>query len=1730
MITDKVSEEALLLYNKSNISTKEVRSYEVSLWTLQDEFITVLKWSDAQRRGTIQEPKMTIADDGTENLSFTIPMYLYQNGVLVENPIWYNTRNGNLIVNLRKIKVIFNKLTNDEAVFEFLITKVTEEHEADHLFCNVECEGLAFHELGKIGYTKSISGADFELSYKSWEETREWINYFGNISSDEPIQNIQYWCNQLGLQQKPFTATAVIDPRIWYYSIQMDWSSFQQQYGERDRDTYKLYEEDYVTSWTLDQNETTLIPRSIEHYREKQRVVEAQESNIYNITQTIAETFGVYCRYKYDHDANYHITGRTIIFFNNYIHDKDVMSLTYPYSSAKISREMDSTDTVTKLYVKSVENNETLLGEDSIRYCEANKIQEDYILNFDYLKETNSISQEQYDEIEIYERKIHKLNSEIYPIQNRIAMYENQLVELDAKINTYNNTANLTEEQINKNGDLMLNIVANGGDPVAQQEGVRQYTKSHPDPAMVITDESGSYINLMTREKGIRTDTVQIYRGYSGTSVNSEIDGGFYFENDDYGNPRRIYNVQPESGKSQVYLTYMFEPRLYYETINQTLQTTLNNANTKAEQLSEEKAHLEELLDHELVENDTVPEGLRQQLQHLINEKKAVMAEFEYMMGPALREGNWTPENYQDYGERHSVTKSLDNQYDAIMLNNDTGNEFDIGWDSNLFDTEQDIFYESGTNQEKIYYPCINLKALGINSLNQLPLEDYSFIFNTNYHINNLDEDALNDIRYIRSFKIGSEAILGFVTQIDSNNSFSNEVIPVLILIGAKTMTTTGPEGSDLEQGGTIGFMKDINRGRPRLGIIATDVEEGRAVVNITTGSIINISSNCWLDTDNLSYVAVYPRLKFTSLMLKTKDQNFFIRYNNQLLQNYEDYYILNRNIQEGTYAPEFYITLKPFNIIKEWSYNESNYIPRNVTCDYTLSNAGTAIYLDALEIAKENAYPKVSYTVDPNLLNRNIISTLYNKLNYLVMINDVQLKLENTFGYISKLELDLDSPDKDSIEIKNYKSKFEDLFSTIVASTESMKSNEGIFNAISNGSYVLSATGARETLEQNKEVFDKYIEDLVVNSDTVADWQAKLWNDAASIIGAAESDLDYQINLTDTNAKILNAFADRVADELNPHVFVSPTMPQSFKKGDIWIEQNEQGQEIGRYVAISSSSTTSNRNSWNKLYGGSLAALNGAFLQIDATQGIINMTTVVEEDAGQKTSDSGIYLAAEQFNSTSGNTLLSKISIEPQKIDLGGAAEINIFSAVNQEMFGANAISLNHNGIKIASTAGISLFSGDISNSGANIELKPTHLFLGVNNTGENNTPATAVKITPSSFVISSGASEATTLSNGTLTGIADTNLTGVKISNSFFGVVTKSQNNVNAIIMNENGLTLAHNLSGTNITYAGQPDLSTIDKQSSSYVRLSGNGITISSGATLNISASDLMINTDDGLKDLDTYGNATFKMDNGAIWAGVKAANKTSNGSSLSISESQVKLQSGDAYIDLAYNKLYLHVNNNNYIHINNSGIDMKGRDIIINEQPVWSHNNIIWQETKPVKATDWPNYSEIIWFQPVTSGIITYQNTTGNYDTFSSSGPATKAVILSSTSNTSPPASSNYFRYSLSVTLTMPSSADDVDYTCNFTATLLNTSQTISQDMGKVENVSLRKGRNTTINFYADGGRTNVGENNLNIRVHIKDSFNYVHHEIFSIVKAVLNIEIDSSSSGQFPCNVYYLKSS
>ena len=291
---------------------KKLRPYEISLWTLQDGFISVLKPINVFNRGQIETPKSRIKDDGTQELNFTIPMYYYENGEWVENPIWYNVINDSLIVNLRKLKLIFNKgEKGKEEIFEFVISKVTETHTDGQLKCEVTAEGLAFQELGKVGYKISLLSDNFIEEYNKWAESDK--------TAPEPKNNLNYWCNK------------IFENSRWDYEIQMDWTAYDGIINpdltneEREnlglRRTDMIYEEEFVSSWEYE-NET-LSPSKVESFKEKLRLVDLEKSNIYNLTQNLAETFGVFCKYQYEYDDNYHIIGKKFIFYNNFISEKE---------------------------------------------------------------------------------------------------------------------------------------------------------------------------------------------------------------------------------------------------------------------------------------------------------------------------------------------------------------------------------------------------------------------------------------------------------------------------------------------------------------------------------------------------------------------------------------------------------------------------------------------------------------------------------------------------------------------------------------------------------------------------------------------------------------------------------------------------------------------------------------------------------------------------------------------------------------------------------------------------------------------------------------------------------------------------------------------------------------------------------------------------------------------------------------------------------------------------------------------------------------------------------------------------------------------------------------------------------------------------------------------------------------------------------------------------------------
>lgn len=1153
------------------MSNTTIRPYEMSVWSLRDSYLATLKAPGIENKGHIEDPKMKLSVDGTQELTFKIPMYYFKDNEMVENPYWYDAKHGLLMTGLRKIKVIFNKGTDDEEIFEFLVVKVDEEHDNENkLYCNVEASGLAFQELGKKGYKISLNPddyvnevGDFEDKIYEQAEKENWSNEKINQElKNVPLNNINYWCDK------------VFKNSDWYYTIQMEWGSYdgfllkrivdnsknrgkwpyteiglvdmaqlnyegennstvgtvRVNYDHKYKEYYlyseldsgarkaidnlreslglrrndKVYEDEYVTSWEVNENNSSLYPTAYEKIKEKCRQVQAEESNIYNLTQTIAETFGVYCKYKFHYDDNYHIIGKEVIFYNNFSDEiNGIIDLTYPYDTSSITRTLDGNDICTKLIVKNVEDENAPAGVFSIMNTAANKSGEDYILNFDYLYETGSIDKDQYDEISVYEAQMRKYNTELLNLSEEIIKLEEEETECKATVSITAAERSQALDQISQARSGLEGLTKN------ESGTIEKIT-----PGVLKKEADNSYSIALT-EKGIIFDSAFKVgkKNNSGNLLDLVTITEANIKKDSNNNIIGLKNLSLTASEQNTYtvwyVKFNYRPQLYYENIINTYALkwqTADDENNKAQnRLDEIEAELEKKYE---------------KYEEVYEEKEKKIASFERMMGPALREGYWQADNYKDYGNRYSS---------EFKINSIIGNNELFVWDEEPFDDELLPYYETGVNLDKTYYPCVKLtddilkkiatyissdsklcykyqevmkptfeytksgdtfsytlpggKTYTANSLEELETkiliyglsmitEDKS---EDDIHLEDYTSSIKNDIRsqygltvtYDHFFVLNSTMQLGFVQEENIDSETQNKtykVIPVLVLTGAEDVNPPRYYDSSVNDyvSKTVQEVISVN---PQLctvevSVNTLDYEEERAYINrdgnkvnptVTFSDYNNVKvdeviqtlvelnkNDDFLEYNETKHIFVYPRIKIDDLSLKTSDDELTI-YSNTTKSKLEPFYDYSVLIRDNSY----YITLNPLKILNNGDFKTGQIFNIN----YAISNAELNIYLDALEISKTNAYPQVSYEVDISMMNTKFINTAYKQLNRIAHINDYELKFENVMGYISDLDLDLDHPWEDGIEIKNYKTKFEDLFTKIVASTEQMKANAEVYN-----------------------------------------------------------------------------------------------------------------------------------------------------------------------------------------------------------------------------------------------------------------------------------------------------------------------------------------------------------------------------------------------------------------------------------------------------------------------------------------------------------------------------------------------------------------------------------------------------------------------------------------------------------------------------------------------------------
>lgn len=1063
------------------VLTQKSRPYKIEIFGLQDNYIGTLQSYNDFFIGQVTEPVIEIKDDGSQSFTCSIPKFYInpENNLKVENPRWGDIKNGILAENTRVLKVFLEE-DGETKVYPFIVDKITDKRDSHFsVYKEVEANGLAFAELGKQGYKLELNSHTVEVDLEKDKNT---------------VTTIQYWLDKVFPNEKDQNGNIIKWLTPWCYELRMDWS----YHTAANRASNKIYEDSYISSWALKNEdnaaiETTLEPAGFEEGLEKARPIECANSNKYNITQTLAETFGVFCVYEYKCDnrgqfigkyyesigdgVRIEWTGRKVIFYNRAIKANNPLFVDYQNNLTSISRTTDSTELYTKLYVTPVETSLTDTGYVSIADTEVNPLLDDFILNFDYLYNKGSITDYQYNYLNTYRVELHRLNNKL---RNASPDMENLTIEindLEAKVATLDKEIESAKETFQKYQTLRDNDVTN---------------------AAIVRDEANAYSVVFSvdqdcysaklRLEGINKDSIQGYNNYKYETELFSVDKGnliisesskrltltsnnenFYVLLNEYGYPSEIYtslgnSIFGEDKTSIIYLKLVYSPSNAYQSICAQLQDLITEKTKARDSLKEVLGNNEEGTKTGKYKD---LEDKEKAYDLILEEKELLNRKFELIMGPALREGYWTPETYDDYGQK----------VEKFDLSGFSVKEPTVGaeliFDSNYFDEEETgYYYDDALEMERRYYSYIPIKN-DYQLWKNINIEDFVVILsdpNITYTVTGSALAAGNYYIIYDStkyyFNIANALPVGTILTITKASTNLYLTFSTSTIALSQTQLSNAANLTDRFQGinSYLGERLLYNNAGFIFAFIKVGTNAVEPVILLNDSSInyikyTNVSyrvegnnsfdqcafSNNITTPTAAGYTLYYPRIIFSDKNVNYKSDLFTVEtytgaYDSTAsgkLEKYEDYIPLMR-------GGKVHLTLKITN-----RNNLSSILDNKYYLFYQISRANEMLYLDAKEVARENSQPKYSYELSvANVPDK----TTFIDLGQLVYINDHALGVHAATGYISGIKLKLDKPQDDELTIQNYKTKFEDLFSTITASSEAMKNNSVAYDIAAAG------------------------------------------------------------------------------------------------------------------------------------------------------------------------------------------------------------------------------------------------------------------------------------------------------------------------------------------------------------------------------------------------------------------------------------------------------------------------------------------------------------------------------------------------------------------------------------------------------------------------------------------------------------------------------------------------------
>ena len=1026
---------------------------------------------------------MSLKGDGTQSFTCSVPKYYInpETNQKITNPRWEDINNGVLAENTRVLKV-FLQTDTEIKIYPFIIDKITDKRDSHFsVYREIEASGLAFSDLGKVGYKLELNSNTLETDYEK---------------DNTVVATIDYWLDKVFPNEKDKNGKIIKWLTPWCYEIRMDWSIYTES-----RDSTKIYEDSYISSWAVENDE--LIAAEVTEGIEKARYIDCSNSNKYNITQTLAETYGVFCDYEYKCaengkfiseyvDENGNIwRGKKVVFYNRAIKSDNPFMLTYEDNLDTISRTSDSSEIYTKLFITPIQSEVMENGYVSIADTTINPLQDDFILNFDYLYNIGALSEYQKNFISSYQTQIHNINQnliELAPIVDNLTV---QINNVKSEIATCEKEIASSQESLQDYQTLRDNEATN--EPVIKNA-------SNACSVVFTTADGISQANI--RLQGVATATIVGYTDYkyttaifgAGTSSPLKVvnnigtilagDRNTYVVLDDYGYPKLLYtaadNTYLSDGTGIIYLALTYSPKNAYESICNSLQNIIQIKTAKIENLTQKQEQLQLQLDNVI-----------EQQKALLSTKDEWNQKLELYLGPALREGYWTPESYEDPGQGKEADLIVKTSWDKIGAQ--------LILDDELFDGEETGYYydsiDDVSSDKKTYYPFLDVSAIYGTWHDQdmsnlvIHLQNPGFRYTV---VNN----ALAAGRYYviyngkqMYFTLSNSVAVGALMELKIDNNvltlFINNVKITALsetpISGAANLTTIfeginnylGERLIYNDAGFIFSFIKTNEKIIPVLLFNNTAIEYSRysdIAYSFSDGNIVTFAKNSNIVYDT-EFTILYPRIAIYDDNVNYESDNLTIQNypnaknydeeNATLLEKYTDYSVLIRNGKP-------FFTLR-FNNINDF-YTILNYGYR---INYQVSRANEMLYLDAKEVAFDNSQPKYSYSVKVSNIPDNI---RFMELGQLVYINDHALGVHAATGYINEIKYNLDEPQSDEVTVQNYKTKFEDLFSTITASSEAMKNNATAYDIAAGGftpKGELEGAVLQQALNNNNVVFN---------------------------------------------------------------------------------------------------------------------------------------------------------------------------------------------------------------------------------------------------------------------------------------------------------------------------------------------------------------------------------------------------------------------------------------------------------------------------------------------------------------------------------------------------------------------------------------------------------------------------------------------------------------------------------